>query len=176
MPDNVLFEGGAGRLVRADLMSACDLHTILRLPNGIFYSQGVNTNVLFFSRRDGNPDNSERIWVYDMRAAMPRFGRTRPLSAEHFAEFETLFGDDPLGRGSRSEGDVSGRWRSFGRAQVRDREENLDLIWLAPQEEDAETEEGLPQEIASTILFHLQTAMAEVELLADELASEESER
>jgi type I restriction enzyme M protein len=88
VPDNVLFEGGAGRLVRADLMSACDLHTILRLPNGIFYSQGVNTNVLFFSRRDGNPDNSERIWVYDMRAAMPRFGRTRPLSGRAFRRIQ----------------------------------------------------------------------------------------
>jgi type I restriction enzyme M protein len=126
VPDNVLFEEGAGRSIRADLMSACDLHTILRLPNGIFYSQGVNTNVLFFSRRDGASDNSAQIWVYDMRTAVLRFSKTRPLLAEHFAEFEMLFGDDPLGRAPRSASDGSGRWRCFGRAEIAGREENLD--------------------------------------------------
>ncbi|WP_448208669.1 N-6 DNA methylase [Azospirillum sp. sgz302134] len=176
VPDNVLFEGGAGKLIRADLLSACDLHTILRLPNGIFYSQGVNTNVLFFRRRDGVSNNSERIWVYDMRTAMPRFGKTRPLLPEHFSEFEALFGNDPHGRAPRSEEDAISRWRCFGRAEIADREENLDLVWLTPQDRDGEAGEVLPQEIASTILFHLQTAMAEIEVLAEEFASEEDER
>jgi len=175
VPDNVLFEGGAGRSIRADLMRECDLHTILRLPNGIFYSQGVNTNVLFFTRRDGASNNSARIWVYDMRTAMPRFGKTRPLLPEHFAEFEALFGDDPHGQAPRSEG-ASGRWRCFSRAEIAAREENLDLVWVAPQDGDAETGDILPQEVASTILFHLQTAMGEVELLAEEFSPEEVEQ
>lgn len=176
VPDNVLFEGGAGRSVRVDLMSECNLHTILRLPNGIFYSQGVNTNVLFFTRRNGAADNSARVWVYDMRTAMPRFGKTRPLLPEHFAEFEALFGTDPNGGAPRSEGDQNGRWRCFGRAEIADREENLDVVWLSPQDGDAAAEDILPQEIASTILFHLQAAIAEVESLADEFSSEEVER
>ena len=175
VPDNVLFESGAGRSIRADLMSGCDLHTIMRLPNGIFYSQGVNTNVLFFTRRDHDPSNSERIWVYDMRTGMPRFGKTRPLLPEHFAEFEAVFGDDPYGRVPRSQGDASDRWRCFARAEIADRDENLDLLWLTPPDWDAEGGDILPQEVASTILFHLQTAVAEVELLAEEFAREEVE-
>ena len=138
VPDNVLFEGGAGRSIRADLMRSCDLHTILRLPNGIFYSQGVNTNVIFFRRRDGFANNSEKIWVYDMRTAMPRFGKTRPLMPEHFLEFEALFGNDPYGRALRSDDGANSRWRSFGRAEIADREENLDLVWLTPQDGDGE--------------------------------------
>lgn len=171
VPDNVLFEDGVGKAIRMDFMSACNLHTILRLPNGIFYSQGVNTNVLFFTRHASAADNTSRVWVYDMRTSMPRFGKTRPLLPEHFTEFEALYGTNPYGISPRSEADGNGRWRCFERSEITQRGENLDLVWLTPQDEANEAGDASPQEIASAILFHLQTAMAEIEQLAEEFAS-----
>jgi type I restriction enzyme M protein len=98
VPDNVLFEDNVGRQLRAWLMGQCDLHTILRLPTGIFYAQGVKTNVLFFTRRaDKDVSATKTVWVYDMRAHMPSFGKTRPLTHEDFAPFIAAFGIDPDG-------------------------------------------------------------------------------
>ena len=97
LPDNVLFEGNTGKQIRADLMDKCNLHTILRLPTGIFYAQGVKTNVLFFTRGETDKGNTKEVWVYDLRANMPQFGKRTLLTREHFAEFEAAFGDDPLG-------------------------------------------------------------------------------
>ena len=77
LPDNVLFEAGVGADVRRDLMDKCRLHTILRLPTGIFYAQGVKTNVLFFSE-PGQTGSTQEVWVYDMRANAPKFGKRTP--------------------------------------------------------------------------------------------------
>ena len=79
-------------------MDKCNLHTILRLPTGIFYAQGVKTNVLFFTRGDKDKGNTKEVWVYDLRANMPQFGKRTTAHATHFAEFEAAFGEDPLGR------------------------------------------------------------------------------
>jgi hypothetical protein len=81
LPDNVLFEGNVGRQIRADLMDKCNLHTILRLPTGIFYAQGVKTNVLFFTRGETDKGNTKEVWVYDLRANMPQFGKRTLLTA-----------------------------------------------------------------------------------------------
>src|SRR5262249_345223 len=97
MPDNVLFEANAGQKVRPDLMDKCDLHTVLRLPTGIFYAQGVKTNVLFFRRGQSEKGNTKEVWIYDLRTNMPSFGVRTPLTREHFAEFEEVFGNDPHG-------------------------------------------------------------------------------
>jgi type I restriction enzyme M protein len=174
VPDNVLFEGGVGRAVRRDLMKDCNLHTILRLPNGIFYSQGVNTNVLFFTRRSEKEDNTSKLWVYDMRTSMPRFGKTRPLLAEHFSEFEAFYGEDPHGS-DRPNSSRSGRWRSFDRAEIAERDYNLDLVWLTPKDGTESVSEASTQELSNAIIFHLQTAMAEIELLAEALGSGDAE-
>jgi type I restriction enzyme M protein len=107
LPDNVLFEGNVGKQIRQDLMDKCNLHTILRLPTGIFYAQGVKTNVLFFSRGQ----RTEQVWVYDLRANMPAFGKRTPLTREHFAEFEAAYGADPHGLSPRSATGPEGRWR-----------------------------------------------------------------
>ncbi|MDX0414793.1 N-6 DNA methylase [Sinorhizobium medicae] len=174
VPDNVLFESGVGRAIRRDLMAECNLHTILRLPNGIFYSQGVNTNVLFFTRRSKSGENTSRLWVYDMRTSAPRFGRTRPLLAEHFAEFEALYGKDPHGSDRALESEHP-RWRSFDRAEITEREDNLDLVWLTPKDDAEDVNEPSAQELTNTIMFHLQSAIAEIELLAEELPAEDVE-
>jgi type I restriction enzyme M protein len=172
VPDNVLFEGGAGRAIRRDLMEDCNLHTILRLPNGIFYSQGVNTNVLFFTRRSGHIGNSEQVRIYDMRTSMPRFGKTRQLGAEHFADFMEGYRDD-LSRAAQ--GSSSERWRMFSRSDLAANEDNLDLIWMSDRP-NGEFKDVSTQEFLSNILFNLQNAMAEIELLADDLAGDELDR
>lgn len=87
LPDNVLFADGEGERIRADLMEKCRLHTVLRLPTGIFYAQGVKTNVLFFTRGIADHDNTDEVWFYDLRTNMPSFGKTNPLKYDHFKDF-----------------------------------------------------------------------------------------
>ncbi|MFQ7000487.1 MAG: N-6 DNA methylase, partial [Clostridium sp.] len=87
LPDNVLFQEGDGTKIREDLMDKCNLHTILRLPTGIFYAQGVKTNVLFFTRGIEDKGNTKDVWFYDLRTNMPNFGKTNPLKESYFDEF-----------------------------------------------------------------------------------------
>ena len=91
LPDNVLFADGEGERIRQDLMDKCNLHTVLRLPTGIFYAQGVKTNVLFFTRGTSDKDNTKEVWFYDLRTNMPSFGKTNPLKAEHFDGFKKAY-------------------------------------------------------------------------------------
>ncbi len=87
LPDNVLFADGEGENIRVDLMNKCNLHTVLRLPTGIFYAQGVKTNVLFFTRGTKDEGNTKEVWFYDLRTNMPSFGKTNPLKKEDFDGF-----------------------------------------------------------------------------------------
>src|SRR6476660_2695074 len=119
VPDNVLFEDNTGRRLRSWLMDLCDLHTILRLPTGIFYSQGVKTNVLFFTRGKTDKANTTAVWVYDMRADAPAFGKTRTLTVQDFADFEKAYGNDPNGGAKRKDQGEEGRWRCFTREAIR---------------------------------------------------------
>ena len=169
VPDNVLFEDNTGRRLRTWLMELCDLHTILRLPTGIFYAQGVKTNVLFFTRGKSDKANTKAVWVYDLRANMPAFGKTTPLRQEHFEEFERAFGDDPYGKAKRKDQGEEGRWRCFTREQVKARNDNLDLAWLRDEEADAEERLTEPEDIAAAIIVHLRAAVEEIESLLDEL-------
>lgn len=94
LPDNVLFADGEGERIRKDLMDKCNLHTVLRLPTGIFYAQGVKTNVLFFTRGTTDKGNTKEVWFYDLRTNMPSFGKTNPLKAEHFDGFKAAYTAD----------------------------------------------------------------------------------
>ncbi len=167
LPDNVLFEGNVGARIRADLMDKCNLHTILRLPTGIFYAQGVKTNVLFFTRGATDEGNTREVWVYDMRTNMPNFGKRTPFTRQYFADFEACYGGNPLGGSLRTDQGEEGRFRVFSRAAIAERGENLDISWL--RDENAERTEDLPEpdEIAAEILAHLKTAMEEMEALAE---------
>ena len=91
LPDNVLFADGEGERIRKDLMDKCNLHTVLRLPTGIFYAQGVKTNVLFFTRGTTDKGNTKEVWFYDLRTNMPSFGKTNPLKPEHFDGFKAAY-------------------------------------------------------------------------------------
>ncbi|MDR0780254.1 MAG: SAM-dependent methyltransferase, partial [Pseudomonadales bacterium] len=173
VPDNVLFEDNTGKRLRTWLMELCDLHTILRLPTGIFYAQGVKTNVLFFQRGKTDKANTKTVWVYDMRANMDAFGKTRPLTVEDFKEFEKAYGDDPNGGAKRKDQGEDGRWRKFDRKAIADRNDNLDIAWL--RDTEADTEESLtePEDIAAAIVGHLKAALEEIETLAEELEPED---
>ncbi|MFL1466854.1 N-6 DNA methylase [Marinobacter sp. HN1S83] len=110
LPDNVLFEAGVGTDVRRDLMHKCNLHTILRLPTGIFYAQGVKTNVLFFTKGSATDkfqeeNCTENVWVYDLRTNMPSFGKRTPFGERHLKPFETVFAPSPLAGEGRREGE-----------------------------------------------------------------------
>lgn len=123
LPDNVLFEPGVGRRVRNDLLSSCDLRLILRLPQGIFYAQGVNTNVLFFET--GRP--TDEVWFYDMRTNVRRFNKRNPLSDKAFKAFEASC--VPVLAGAARAGPDE-RLRKLTRAEIAEREDNLDYTWL----------------------------------------------
>ncbi|WP_065327118.1 N-6 DNA methylase [Tritonibacter mobilis] len=167
LPDSVLFDSGVGKLVRHDLLERCRLHTILRLPTGIFSSTGVKTNVLFFNgnRGEGNQD----IWFYDLRTNMPSFGKTNVITDKHFEEFEKLFGEDHLGGSERKELGEDGRWRKLTHEQITERAGNLDWTWLRDESGDPEDDMTDPDEIAAAIMGHLRAALDEIETLSEEL-------
>jgi type I restriction enzyme M protein len=175
-PDNVLFEGNTGRQIRADLMDKCNLHTILRLPTGIFYSQGVKTNVLFFTRGDTDKGNTREVWVYDLRANMPQFGKRTMLTRAHFAEFEAAFGDDPLGSAEnlvqRKDTSESGRFRRFTRDWIAARGDNLDIAWLKDESEGAADEMPEPAALAQEAVDELEAALEELRGILEELGEE----
>jgi type I restriction enzyme M protein len=125
LPDNVLFEGGVGAKIRADLMDKCNLHTILRLPTGIFYAQGVKTNVLFFSREKTDKENTKEIWVYDLRTNMPKFGKRTPFTAAHFDDFVHAY----MAEDRRKVLDE--RFNVFSRDDIRKKDDSLDVGLIA---------------------------------------------
>lgn len=171
LPDNVLFEEGTGQRVRADLMDKCDLHTILRLPTGIFYAQGVKTNVLFFTRGKRDKGNTKEVWFYDLRTNMPSFGKRTPLTREHFREFEEAYGEDPYGRSARADQGEKGRFRRFSREEIEKRGDNLDVTWLKDESAGGHEELPEPEVIAGMILERLQAAVEEIEALREELGA-----
>lgn len=174
LPDNVLFEENAGAEIRRDLMDKCDLHTILRLPTGIFYAQGVKTNVLFFTRGKTDKGNTKDTWVYDMRANMPSFGKRTPLTHEHFEPFEKAYGKDPLGHAKRKDQGEEGRFRKFTRGEIAKRGDNLDISWLKDESSASGADVGEPEDIAEEILGLLKIAMSEIEGLQRALSGEEA--
>jgi type I restriction enzyme M protein len=174
LPDNVLFEDNTGRRLRHWVMELCDLHTILRLPTGIFYAQGVKTNVLFLRRGTKDRANTKAVWVYDMRANMGAFGKTRPLTLADFAPFEVAYCADESGEAARSDEGEEGRFRRFSREEIAARNDNLDIAWLRDDSDEAEDDLVEPEDIAAAIIGHLRAALAEVEAIDSELAGEEA--
>jgi type I restriction enzyme M protein len=173
LPDNVLYESNVGNDIRRDLMDKCNLHTILRLPTGIFYAQGVKTNVLFFTRGTKDKGNTKEVWVYDLRTNMPAFSKRTVLTRTHFAEFEAAFGDDPLGTrqnlGRRQDQGEQGRWRRFTREWIRERGENLDIAWLKDEEDGDGAVMQEPVRLAREAMDELELALEELRGILSEL-------
>ena len=158
LPDNVLFADGDGERIRVDLMDKCNLHTVLRLPTGIFYAQGVKTNVLFFTRGKTDKNNTKEVWFYDLRTNMPSFGKTNPLKPEHFADFEKAYEASDRRR-IKDE-----RWNVFTREQIAEKGNSLDLGLI--RDDSIVDYEDLPDPIESG-----EDAIAQLEEAVDLLQS-----
>jgi len=138
LPDNVLFEDGDGQKIRRDLMSKCELHTILRLPTGIFYAAGVKTNVLFFTRGTSEINNTQKVWFYDMRTNMPSFGKRTPFTEKAFEDFILAYTggitadkveiefDGKIDHAKREE-IKNERWQCISRTQISAKNDSLDI-------------------------------------------------
>src|SRR5947209_9911951 len=139
VPDNVLFEGGAGETVRRKLLHECDVHTLLRLPTGVFYAQGVKANVLFFDRKPASETPwTKELWVYDLRTNQHFTLKENPLRSEHLADFVAAYRPD-----DRSKREESERFHRFSLDELVQRDKtSLDLIWL--RDESLEDMDNLP--------------------------------
>ena len=160
LPDNCLFEGKAGEVFEI-LTKSCNLHTVLRLPRGTFtpYSQGVKANVIFFQK--GRP--TEHVWIFDARSNVPGITKKdRPLTSEHFAEFEKCYGSDPNGLSKRKDLGETGRFRRFPLSEIADRAYKLDLTWL--KDESLESSDDLPEptELAGEAIKELEAVVSDL--------------
>ena len=172
VPDNVLFEGGAGETVRRKLLQECDVHTLLRLPTGIFYAQGVKANVLFFDRKTGGETAQTRqLWIYDLRTNTHFTLKQNPLTRADLDEFVAC--SNLQNRHERvptwSEDNPDGRWRAYDYDELVARDKvNLDIFWL--RDESLEDTANLPDPdvLAEEILEDLRAATEQLEeILAD---------
>ncbi|MCE5278211.1 MAG: class I SAM-dependent DNA methyltransferase [Planctomycetaceae bacterium] len=162
VPDNCLFADQAGEVFKL-LTEDCDLHTVLRLPNGTFtpYSPGTKTNVIFFTK--GYP--TEKTWIYDGRTNVPHITKKdRPLVAEHFAEFVKCYGDDPNGKSKRTpKSSMEDRWRCFDISEVKGRDFKLDgLRWLKDEGLDDAADLPEPDELATDAIEELEAAVLDL--------------
>jgi type I restriction enzyme M protein len=173
VPDNVLFEGGAGETVRRKLLQESDLHTILRLPTGIFYAQGVKANVLFFERKPGRERPwTERIWFYDYRTNVHHTLKQKPMTRPDLDDFVACY--NPANRHERtaawSEENENGRWRSYTIDQIMARDKiNLDIFWL--RDDSLEDTENLPDPdiLAAEIVEDLEATLEQFRLITADL-------
>ena len=199
LPDNVLFEAGVGTEVRRDLMHKCNLHTILRLPTGIFYAQGVKTNVLFFQKGSATDplqaeNCTQRTWVFDLRSNMPSFGKRTPFGDAHLKPFEDAYGSDPNGNSPRAEnvdgaaqgsanvaggrtpgatiGELS-RFRCFTREQISERGDSLDISWLKDDNAMDAADLPAPEVLAGEAMAELTEALHELEALMEALGADD---
>jgi type I restriction enzyme M protein len=164
VPDNVLFEGGAGETVRRKLLHECDVHTLLRLPTGIFYAQGVKANVLFFDRKPASESPwTKALWVYDLRTNMHFTLKQNQLRYEHLEDFIAAYQPDDRGKRAESE-----RFKPFAYDDLMQRDKvSLDLIWL--RDESLEDSDNLPPPdvLAQEIVEDLEAALSEFAQIAE---------
>src|SRR5437899_7974022 len=176
VPDNVLFEGGAGETVRRKLLHECEVHTLLRLPTGLFYAQGVKANVLFFDKKVASETPwSKKLWIYDLRTNKHFTLKTDPLKREDLDEFVTCY--NPANRHERkptwSEKKPDGRWRAYDYEELVARDKaSLDFFWL--KDESLEASDNLPDPdiIAQEIVDDLEAALEQIRLIANDLGNE----
>lgn len=169
VPDNVLFEGGAGETVRRRLLAGYDVHTLLRLPTGIFYAQGVKANVLFFDKKPGREKPwTEKVWIYDLRTNKHFTLKTNQMRYEDLKDFIQCY--NPENRHGRKETE---RFRSFTYDEIMQRDKvSLDIFWL--KDESLEDTENLPDPdvLAEEIVASLQAALLQFENISEELGEE----
>lgn len=170
VPDNVLFEGGAGETVRRKLLQECDVHTLLRLPTGVFYAQGVKANVLFFDRKPAcqNPW-TEKLWIYDLRTNQHFTLKTNPLKLDDLQDFIKCYNVD-----NRHQRQETERFKAFSYEDLVKRDKaSLDIFWL--KDESLEDSENLPDPeiLAAEIIENLEAALEQFKSIYAELGKEQ---
>jgi len=169
VPDNVLFEDGAGERVRRKLLAECDVHTLLRLPTGIFYAQGVKANVLFFDRKPASETPWTReLWIYDLRTNQHFTRVARPMTRAHLDDFVACYNAE--NRLQRAETELFQRF-SYDDLVKRDKA-NLDIFWLRDESMEDSANLPPPDVIAEEILEDLSSALEQLEEIAGDLARE----
>ena len=173
VPDNVLFEGGAGETIRRRLLQQCDVHTLLRLPTGIFYAQGVKANVLFFDRKPASETAwTKKLWVYDLRANQHFTLKTNALQRADLDHFVVCY--RPEDRTERVEtwsaNEPNGRWRAFTYEELTARDKvSLDLSWVRDESLHDGADLDDPDAIALEIIEDLQAALGEFAMIQADL-------
>ncbi|MDF0644276.1 MAG: class I SAM-dependent DNA methyltransferase [Nitrospira sp.] len=187
VPDNVLFEGGAGETVRRKLLHNCDVHTLLRLPTGLFYAQGVKANVLFFDKKPASETPwTKKLWIYDLRTNQHFTLKTNPLKREDLDDFVRCY--HPANRHDRKPtwtdkmkdalpaqtGQFAGRWRAYGYDDLIARDKaSLDIFWLKDESLEASDNLPNPDVIAQEIVDDLEAALEQFRLIANDLGRDE---
>ena len=175
VPDNVLFEGGAGETIRKKLLQTCDLHTILRLPTGIFYKPGVKANVLFYDKRPASPDcQTKEVWIYDLRTNKHFTLKKSPMTFDDLQEFIECY--NPKNRYDRketwSESNPDGRFRRFTIDEILARDKtSLDIFWIKDRSLADLDNLPSPDELATDIMESLQSALASFQQLTAKLGN-----
>ena len=169
VPDNVLFEGGAGETVRRRLLAECDAHTLLRLPTGVFYAQGVKANVLFFDRKPASETPwTKDLWIYDLRTNHHFTLKTNPLTGADLADFVSCYNPE-----NRLDREDTERFRRFGYDDLMKRDKaNLDIFWLRDESMEDSATLPPPDLIAGEIIEDLRAALEQLEEIAGDLAEE----
>ncbi|MBI5227670.1 SAM-dependent DNA methyltransferase [Candidatus Micrarchaeota archaeon] len=166
LPDNVLFEGGAGETIRQKLMETCDLHTILRLPTGLFYAQGVKANVLFFDKKAASKDAcTSKVWIYDLRTNTHFTLKENPLKLDHLQDFVSCY--NPENRHQRKETEI---FKCFTYKEIMKRDKkNLDIFWL--KDESLEDLDKLPSPnvLANELVEDLEDALEQLKEISSDL-------
>ena len=170
VPDNVLFEEGRARDLRTYILDEFDLHTVLRLPGGIFYAAGVKTNVLFLNRR--RRLKKSLTWIYDLRTDMPTFGKSTPLREAVFQDFLNFYGRQPDGsdRPINALDPAATRFKAFSREDLAGRDDDLDVSWLQESTGLPEAHLTDPTAISAAIASHLRHALAKLDEIQSELS------
>ena len=173
LPDNILFEGGAGEEVRKQLLKTTKLHTILRLPTGIFYANGVKANVLFFTNKKGGKEASTKaVWIYDYRTNVHHTLKKKPMTEADLEDFIHCYNAKNIYKreATWSEENPDGRWRKFTYEEIVARDKtSLDIFWI--KDESLTDLENLPDPdiLASEIIDNIESALASLKELSNEL-------
>jgi type I restriction enzyme M protein len=173
IPDNVLFEGGAGETIRRKLLHECDVHTLLRLPTGLFYAQGVKANVVFFDKKPASETPwTTQLWIYDLRTNMHFTLKTNPMKRKDLDEFVAVY--NPVNRHDRkqtwSESNPDGRWRMYDYDELIARDKaSLDIFWLRDESLADSDNLPAPEVIAQEIVEDLEAALEQFRLIAGDL-------
>ena len=180
LPDNVLFDDNDGQKIRKDLMDKCNLHSILRLPTGIFYAAGVKTNVLFFTRGKEELGNTKKVWFYDLRTNMPTFGKRTPFTEEVFKDFIYAYTggmsadkivddydgsiDDDLRAKIKDE-----RWQCYTREEISEKNDTLDIGLIADNSVQSSEFLGEPEDIIREAKDELNEILKQLDEMLKEL-------